>query len=492
MKKLLVANRGEIALRIFRTCRELGIQTVAVYSEADASAPYVRYADERCCIGPAPAGQSYLHLDRLFGAVQQTHADALHPGYGFLSENPLLSQRCVDEGILFLGPSPESIRLMGSKIQAKSLMMSRNVPVVPGETKAIENLEEAHQKAEKLGYPVLVKAAFGGGGKGMRVAYSSQELEHKLREAQSEAQASFQNGQVFIEKFILSPRHIEIQIFSDTLGNHIYLGERECSIQRRHQKLIEESPSVLLDPELRYKMGTAAVEVAKAAHYRGAGTVEFLVDAQKNFYFLEMNTRLQVEHPVTEMVLGMDLVAEQIRVARGLPLSRTQNEIRPQGWAIECRICAEEPQAGFIPSFGKIRAIREPAGPFVRVDSGICQGQEISSYYDSMLSKVIVWGENRTQALARMIRALKDYKIVGIQTNIPFQLQILNSKRFQEGKLSIQFIEEEKETLFQYPRKHAEKAQLIAMALEAEYRHLRLPLSPPPRSAPSRWKSTSF
>ena len=487
MKKVLIANRGEIALRIMRTCRELGLQTVAVYSTADASAPYVLFADERCCLGPPPALESYLHFDRIFEAVHRSGADALHPGYGFLSENPLLPQLCEEHHITFIGPSVESMKILGGKIASKKNAIAHGVPVVPGETEPISSLEHATQVAKKIGYPILIKAVFGGGGKGMRTVYSEENLEKSLQEARSEAKSSFKNEQVFIEKWIQQPRHIEFQIFSDKHGNHIYLGERECSIQRRHQKLIEETPSVALDPELRMRMGKTAATVARSANYLGAGTVEFLLDADKNFYFLEMNTRLQVEHPVTEMVLGMDLVAEQIRVAQGLPLSRKQEDIAPRGWAIECRICAEEPET-FIPSSGTIHALREPSGPFVRVDSGIRALQEISSYYDSLLSKLIVWGENREKAIQRMRRALKDYYIVGVQTNIPFNLRMLEHPRFLKGDISIHFIQEEQAYLTTPSQKHENLAHILTAALEMERQQSMIPQYP----HVSRWNSPHF
>lgn len=474
MKKVLIANRGEIALRIMRTCRELGLQTVAVYSTADATAPHVFFADERFCLGPAPASESYLNFDRIFEAVHQSRADAIHPGYGFLSENPLLPQLCEEHKVTFIGPSLSSMKILGGKIASKKNAIAHKVPVVPGETEPIISLEHAIETAKKIGYPVLLKAAFGGGGKGMRTVFSEDALAKSLQEARSEAKSSFKNEQVFMEKWIQQPRHIEIQVFSDQHGNHIYLGERECSIQRRHQKLIEETPSIALDTELRKRMGETAVTVARSANYLGAGTVEFLLDENKNFYFLEMNTRLQVEHPVTEMVLGMDLVAEQIRVAQGLPLSRKQEDIHPRGWAIECRICAEEPET-FIPSSGTIQALREPSGPFIRVDSGVRVHQEISSYYDSLLSKLVVWSENREKAIQKMKRALKDYYLVGLQTNIPFHLRMLEHPRFLKGDISIHFIQEEQSFLSQPSLQHETLAHTLAVALELERQQSTVP-----------------
>lgn len=468
MKKILIANRGEIAVRIIRTCQELGIATVAVYSEADAAAPHVILADERYCLGPAAALQSYLVPEKLITAALKTGADAIHPGYGFLSENPALPQACCDNKLIFIGPTAETMRKLGGKIHAKQMMKARGVPVVPGDPEPVATVEQAAAKADKIGYPVLVKAAFGGGGRGMREVFSREELAKGFNEAVMESKSAFNREEVFIEKLIVRPRHVEIQIFSDSHGNHLHLGERECSIQRRHQKLIEESPSVAVDPALRAKMGKAATEVAKAVDYLGAGTVEFLLDQQQNFYFLEMNTRLQVEHPVTEMVLGFDLVAEQIRVARGEKLSFTQEQVSQKGWAIECRICAEESDGSFAPSLGNILALREPSGPFVRVDSGIREGSDVSSYYDSMLSKLIVWGQTRDEAIARMHRALLEYKVVGIHTNIAFHLRVMASPKFRSGDLSIGFIEEERAFLFHHAQKYSMIAQYLAMALEME------------------------
>ncbi len=440
-KKVLVANRGEIAIRVLRACEERGLRTVAVYSDADRTALHVRYADEAYYIGPSPSRDSYLRGDRIIEVAKQAGVDAIHPGYGFLAENADFAQACVDAGFIFIGPPPEAIRLMGDKVQARRTMIAAGVPVVPGSENGLSD-EEALLKAREIGFPLLIKAAAGGGGKGMREVNSIDEMPAALAAARREAMGAFGDDTIYIEKLLRNSRHVEIQILADNHGNVIFLGERECSIQRRHQKLVEEAPSVAVSPELRAKMGATAIAAAKAVGYTNAGTVEFLLDKDKNFYFLEMNTRLQVEHPVTEMVTGVDIVKEQLAIAGGRPLRNTQDDVKMQGWAIECRITAENPYANFLPSSGKIIALKEPTGPGVRVESSLYTGMEISLYYDPMVAKVIVWGETRAQAILRMRRALREYQIAGIQTSIPLHIQIMESSQFMWGTLDTAFLEE--------------------------------------------------
>jgi acetyl-CoA carboxylase, biotin carboxylase subunit len=443
LTKVLVANRGEIAVRIIRACRELGIGTVAVFSEADRQALHVRYAEEAYLLGPAPSRESYLRADKIIDIARKCGADAIHPGYGFLAEREDFAQACADAGIVFIGPRPSSIGAMGDKAVARSTVAKAGVPVVPGtEGEGALRDEELLSIAPQIGFPLLVKATAGGGGKGMREVRSLDEMPELLRSARREAESSFGNGNVYLERLVETARHIEFQILADEFGNVIHLNERECSIQRRHQKLIEESPSVFMDDELRQRMGEVAVKAAKAVDYINAGTIEFLVDKDKNYYFLEMNTRLQVEHPVTEMVTGIDIVKEQIRVARGRQLSYQQKDIRINGSAIECRINAEDPYDNFMPSTGKITNSVVPSGPGVRVDTGFYPGFEISPYYDPMISKLIVWGETRGQAILRMRRALEEYRIVGVRTNIPFHQTMMDSTRFVGGQFDIRFVEE--------------------------------------------------
>lgn len=441
MKKILVANRGEIALRIMRTAREMGMSTVAVYSSADREAPHVRFADEAVFLGPAPSTQSYLQADKIIEAALQTRADAIHPGYGFLSENEVFAEKVAKAGLIFIGPSPYSIRLMGNKIAAKEAVRSFHIPLVPGTDKAITDLDEAKNMAAEIGYPVLLKAAAGGGGKGMRIIYSSSEMDQQFERATSEALAAFADGSVFIEKYVANPRHIEIQILADQYGHCIYLFERECSIQRRHQKLIEEAPSAILTDSLRKKMGEAAVRVAQAAQYTGAGTVEFLVDEAFNFYFLEMNTRLQVEHPVTEMITGIDLVREQINIAQGKRISITQDTLTIHGHAIELRVCAEDPAHHFLPDTGTLDLYQRPQGPGIRVDDGYEQGMTVPVYYDSMIAKLIVHGSTRQHAIARMLRAIDEYQIKGVKTTLPFGKWVMQQPSFIEGHFDTSFIE---------------------------------------------------
>ena len=440
-KKILIANRGEIAVRVIRACREMKIKTVAVYSEADKNALHVRMADEAFYIGNAPSSESYLRWEKILEVAKKSGAEAIHPGYGFLSENAEFVRKVSEEGITFIGPSPDAMDAMGGKISARKIAIKANVPVVPGTTEPLKNFEDAKIVAASFGYPVMLKASAGGGGKGMRLVENEDDLKNALEAAQSEAQASFGDDAVYVEKAIVRPRHIEIQIFSDKHGNHVHLGERECSIQRRHQKVIEECPSPINDSELRGKMGECAVQVAKAVDYVGAGTVEFLVsDLDKSFYFLEMNTRLQVEHPVTELVTGFDLVREQINVAFGEKLSFTQEDVSWNGHAIECRVYAEDPENNFLPSPGKITRLRLPQGSGVRDDGGVYEGAEVSIYYDPMISKLAVYGRNRTEAIDRMRRALQEYEVGGIKTTIPFFREVMDDEEFIGGKLDTGFI----------------------------------------------------
>ena len=442
-KKVLVANRGEIAVRIIRACRELGIGTVAVFSEADRNALHVRYADEAYSIGPAPSRESYLRADKIFEVAKKSDADAIHPGYGFLAEREDFAAKCADLGIKFIGPKPSSIAAMGDKGKARATVIKAGVPVVPG-TEDVGNMtnDDLLRIAPTIGFPLLIKATAGGGGKGMREVKSLEEMPTLLASARREAESAFGDGNVYLEKLIEGARHIEFQILADSFGNVIHLGERECSIQRRHQKLLEESPSSFLDDELREKMGSIAVKSAQAVDYVNAGTIEFLVDKDHNFYFLEMNTRLQVEHPITEMVTGVDIVAEQIRIARGRQLSYAQEQIKFNGHAIECRINAEDPFNNFMPSTGRITHSLIPTGPGVRVDTGVYPGFEITPFYDPMIAKLIVWGETRAQAILRMRRALEEYRIVGVRTNIPFHQTLMDSHRFMGGQFDTRFVEE--------------------------------------------------
>jgi acetyl-CoA carboxylase biotin carboxylase subunit len=442
-KKILVANRGEIAVRILRACRELGIETVAVYSEADRNALHVRYADEVYLLGPAPSRESYLRADKIIEIALKCGADAIHPGYGFLAERKSFAEACADANITFIGPKPSAIAAMGDKMTARNTVAAAGVPVVPGTegTGSMSN-DELINISTKIGFPLLIKASAGGGGKGMREVNTLEEMPALLESARREAESSFGDGSVYLEKVVEGARHIEIQILADQYGNVIHLGERDCSLQRRHQKLIEEAPSPFMDEELRQKIGSVAVKAAKSVDYINAGTIEFLVDKDRNFYFLEMNTRLQVEHPVTEVVTGIDIVAEQIRIARGRQLSYKQEDIVLRGHGIECRINAEDPYNGFLPSTGRITHSLLPTGPGVRVDTGIYPGFEITSFYDPMIAKLIVWGETRGQAILRMRRALEEYRIVGVRTNIPFHQTMMNSHRFMGGQYDTRFVED--------------------------------------------------
>ena len=440
MKKILIANRGEIAVRVIKTCREMGISSVAIYSEADRDSKHVQLADEAVCIGPAPSSESYLKGDQIISICQELDVDGIHPGYGFLSENAAFVKAVNQAEIQFIGPSPEAIDLMGSKIASKQAVEKYGVPLVPGINHAVEDIKEAQSVANEIGYPVLVKASAGGGGKGMRIVEKAADLEGQMKTAQSEAQSAFGDRSVFIEKFVNKPRHIEIQLLADNHGNVVYLMERECSIQRRHQKLIEEAPSAVLSDSLREQMGQAAVNVAKACNYSGAGTVEFLLDADHNFYFLEMNTRLQVEHPVTELITGLDLVQQQINVARNQKLSFTQDDIIPNGHAIELRLTAEETTQDFLPAIGTIETYNPPQAEYIRLDDFVYPGYKIPIYYDNMFAKLIVWGENRSQAIQRMIEAINQFEIKGIPTTLDFGRFVMQHPKFIEGDFDTNFI----------------------------------------------------
>jgi len=444
INKILIANRGEIAVRVMRACRDMGITSVAVFSECDKTAYHVRMADEAYHIGPPPSTESYLVHDKIIDVAKRSGADAIHPGYGFLAENDKFSQRCVDEGIIFIGPTPAAIRLLGDKLLARETALKAGLSVTPGaELGPDDDADAILEKAHSVGFPILVKAAAGGGGKGMRIVDSPELLEEALETASREAASAFGDGRVYLERYLARPRHIEFQILCDQHGNCIHLGERECSIQRRHQKVIEESPSPIMTPELREEMGAAAVNVAKKSGYVGAGTVEFLVDEDRTFYFLEVNTRLQVEHPVTEMVTGLDLVKEQIHIAEGNKLLLSQGDIELSGHAIECRIYAEDPEDGFMPSTGILKNYRIPAGPGVRVDSGVVIFSEIPVYYDPIIAKLIVWGKDRTEAISRAQRALEEYRVSGVKTTIGFHRVVLGNDKFIAGDLSTKFLEEQ-------------------------------------------------
>lgn len=445
--KILIANRGEIALRVMRTCREMGIRTVAVFSEADRTSRHVLYADEAYCIGPAASSRSYLNVEKILETALRCGADAIHPGYGFLSENSGFARRCAEAGIVFIGPRPETIEAMGDKISARRKMIDAGVPVVPGTQENLRSENDALEVCRRIGFPVMLKASQGGGGKGMRLIRNEGEVRDAYLAARSEAKASFGDDTVYIERFVEEPHHIEFQILGDTHGNVIHLCDRECSVQRRHQKIVEESPSPFLTPELRERMGRDAVAAARAVGYVGAGTIEFLVDKNRDYYFLEMNTRLQVEHPVTEEVLGIDLVREQIRIASGEPLHLAQHEVVQRGHAIECRICAEDAEAGFMPSPGRILHLTEPGGAGVRIDSYVYEKYDIPVHYDPMIGKLIVWATTRDFAIGRMRRALDEYKIAGVKTNIAYLDSILRLADFRDGKYDTSILEKNAESL---------------------------------------------
>jgi acetyl-CoA carboxylase biotin carboxylase subunit len=499
--KVLVANRGEIALRVIRACHELGVKAVAVYSEADARAPHVREADEAVLIGPPPSSQSYLLGEKIIEAAKKSGAQAIHPGYGFLSEREWFARAVRDAGLVWIGPPAEAIAAMGSKTAARTLAVKNDVPVVPGTTEPLKDAAEAAKIAKKFGYPILLKAAAGGGGKGMRVVSKESDLASSLDAARREAKSAFGDEAVYVEKFIERPRHVEIQILADSHGNVLSLGERECSVQRRHQKMIEESPSVAVDAALRKRMGETAVRAAKSAGYVNAGTCEFLLDASGKFYFLEMNTRLQVEHPVTELVTGIDLVQWQLRIAAGEKLPFKQEEIVPRGWAIECRITSEDASNGFLPSTGRIEFLHLPSGPGVRWDGGIETGSEIGLFYDPMLAKLIVWAPTREQAIVRMRRALTDLVILGVETSRDFHVRLMDDDDFRSGAIEIQWLERKlSEILARKPDEQSLRVAAIAATLLAD-RDRGLPnqsaapdatLTRQSSSSPSSWKQAAL
>jgi len=468
-KKILVANRGEIALRVMRTAREMGIKTVAVYSEADRSALHVRFADEAICLGPAASSQSYLRGDKIIAESLRLGVEAIHPGYGFLSENAAFCQAVTDAGLVFVGPTPHAIEIMGDKLASKRAVAEYNVPMVPGTPGAVSDPDEALRLAAEIGYPVLIKASAGGGGKGMRVVERPQDLKAEMARASSEAASAFGNGAVFVEKFVTKPRHIEVQVLGDTQGNVVHLFERECSIQRRHQKVIEEAPSSILTPELRAAMGASAVAVAKSVNYTSAGTVEFLMDADHKYYFLEMNTRLQVEHPVTELITGIDLVREQINIAAGKPISFRQQDLRIHGHALELRVYAEDPTNRFLPDVGTLHTYRRPQGPGIRLDDGFEEGMEIPIHYDPMIAKLCAWGANREQAIDRMLRAIAEYRINGVKTTLGFGAFAIDSVPFRTGDFDTKFVEQhfDPEKLKRDNADEAEIAALLAARLNS-------------------------
>lgn len=479
MKKILVANRGEIAIRVMKTARKMGIKTVAVYSAADRNAPHVKFADEAVFIGEAPSSQSYLVGSKIIEAAKQTGADAIHPGYGFLSENAAFAEETENNGITFIGPRPHAIRIMGSKLGAKDAVKAYNIPMVPGIDEAITDVEKAKAAAKEVGFPILIKASAGGGGKGMRIVDNETEFESQMDRAISEATSAFGDGSVFIEKYVASPRHIEIQVMADSHGNILHLFERECSIQRRHQKVVEEAPSAVLTPEIRKQMGEAAVKVAKACDYLGAGTVEFLVDENLNFYFLEMNTRLQVEHPVTEMITGLDLVELQIRVARGEELPLKQDDLKIKGHALELRVYAEDPLNDFAPNVGHLDVYQLPVGEGIRVDNGFEQGMDVPIYYDPMLAKLITYGKTREEAIELMIGAIREYRVEGIRTTLPFGEFVCRHEAFRSGNFDTHFVKNyyDSSKLEEQAGKEAEIAAYIALKQYMEDRRIvRLPI----------------
>ena len=492
--KILIANRGEIAIRIMRTCREMNIRSVAVFSDADRTSMHVRYADEAYYIGPSPSKESYLNAAKIIEVALRSKADAIHPGYGFLSENSEFASLCQKNNLIFIGPSPEVIDRMGDKIEARKSMIAAGIPVVPGTTEAITSEETALETIRQIGLPVMIKASAGGGGKGMRLVQDDAEILASLRAARSEALAAFGDDAVYIEKYVSSPHHIEFQVLGDQHGNVIHLFERECSIQRRHQKMVEETPSPLLTPELRKQMGNHAVKAAKAVQYFGAGTIEFLVDNDLNYYFLEMNTRLQVEHPITERVTGVDLVKQQILIAEGEELSLKQKDLSQLGHAIECRVNAEDPDNNFSPNPGRIHSITEPLGLGVRTDGYVYEGYEIPIYYDSMISKLIVWAQNREEAIQRMRRALYEYKITGIKTSLKFLERIMDSADFQEGKYDTGFIEKNKEVLFKEKECDSETENMVILATYIDYLNRLNKIIPSKQLNPAenRWKKYTY
>ncbi|MBN2616485.1 MAG: acetyl-CoA carboxylase biotin carboxylase subunit [Bacteroidales bacterium] len=492
IKKILIANRGEIAIRVMNTCREMGIQTVAVYSEADYSSLHVSYADEAYCIGPAPSAESYLNIEKIIEVAKKTGADAIHPGYGFLSENAKFSQRCKDENIIFIGPAPYAIDTMGDKITARKTMMDAGVPVVPGTKEPITDLDDAVKVIKEIGLPVMVKASAGGGGKGMRLVEKEEDIISSVKAAKSEALSAFGNDAVYVEKYISSPHHIEFQVLADNHGNCVHLFERECSVQRRHQKVVEETPSPIMTEEVRKEMGKHAVAAAQAVNYSGAGTIEFITDDNLNYYFLEMNTRLQVEHPITEEVVGLDLVKEQIKIANGEKLSFKQEDLGQRGHAIEVRIYAEDPDNNFMPNPGKIEHIQFPLGPGIRNDTYVYNGFEIPIYYDPMISKLVVWGANRSDAIQRMKRALKVFKINGVKTSIPFLYQIMEVESFVKGRYTTHFIQNNEQELKMRADCNMECAEIGTIVAFLDYMNKREAKlsSINEESASSKWKES--
>lgn len=480
MKKILVANRGEIALRVMKTARRMGIKTVAVFSKADRNAPHVKFADEAVLLGEAPSNESYLKGEKIIEVAKQLHVDGIHPGYGFLSENAQFAEAVENNGLTFIGPGSHAIKIMGSKLAAKEAVKKYDIPMVPGIDKAITDVEEAKKIAVEIGFPILIKASAGGGGKGMRVVEKEKDLAEEMKRAISEAKSAFGDGSVFIEKYIGSPRHIEIQVLADQHGNIVHLFERECSIQRRHQKVVEEAPSVVLTPEIRKNMGEAAILVAKSCNYVGAGTVEFLLDENKNFYFLEMNTRLQVEHPVTELITGKDLVEEQIRVARGERLSFKQDDLRIKGHALELRVYAEDPLNDFLPSVGKLERYVTPSGEGIRLDDGFEEGMDVPIYYDPMLSKLITYGSSREEALQTMIKAIDSYEVEGVQTTLPFGKFVCQHQAFRSGDFDTHFVKKHfsPDLLRAEVEQEARLAALVALRQYLEdKKQLRLPIN---------------
>jgi acetyl-CoA carboxylase biotin carboxylase subunit len=487
MHKILIANRGEIALRVMRSAREMGIKTVAVYSDADREALHVRYADEAVHIGEAPSVKSYLVGEKIIAACRQTGAEAIHPGYGFLSENPAFARMVREAGLILIGPSPEAMEIMGNKLAAKGAALKYNIPMVPGTEEAITDVSKAKKRAVEVGFPILIKAAAGGGGKGMRIVEKESDFEEQMAVAVSEATSAFGDGSVFIERYVSSPRHIEIQVMGDTYGNIVHLFERECSVQRRHQKVIEEAPSSILSPEIRAKMGKCAVDVARSVNYTGAGTVEFIMDEKLNFYFLEMNTRLQVEHPVTELITGIDLVKEQICIAQGEALSFKQEDLQIKGHAIELRVYAEDPDNNFLPDIGILQTYVTPKGPGVRVDDGFEQGMEIPIYYDPMIAKLVTYGEDRHEAIERMIRAIDEYQITGITTTLGFGKFVMQHEAFAWGNFDTHFVQKYFTPGSLQQQGNEEEALVAAMVMEQLLGEKRLSISDSNSVEVSNW-----
>ncbi|SHF58425.1 propionyl-CoA carboxylase alpha chain [Salegentibacter echinorum] len=480
MKKILVANRGEIALRVMKTIQKMGIKTVAIFSTIDRNAPHVKFADEAVCVGEAPSNESYLKGDKIIEIAKKLKVDGIHPGYGFLSENAAFAEQVEKNGITWIGPGSKAIKIMGSKLAAKDAVKAYDIPLVPGIDEAITDPEKAKKIAKEIGFPILIKASAGGGGKGMRVVEQEKDLEDQMKRAISEAESAFGDGAVFIEKYVASPRHIEIQVLADTYGNYIHLFERECSIQRRHQKVVEEAPSVVLDSKLRKQMGKAAIKVAKACDYVGAGTVEFLFDENKDFYFLEMNTRLQVEHPVTEYITGVDLVAEQIKIARGEKLKFSQEDLIIKGHALELRVYAEDPMDNFLPSVGKLEKYKIPDGPNIRVDNGFEEGMEIPIYYDPMLAKLVSYGKNREEAIQLMLKAIAGYEVEGVMTTLPFGKFVFEHEAFRTGNFDTHFVRKyySAEKLENEIKEEARLAALVALKQYLkDQQELRLPIN---------------